>query len=89
MTDNINIISRLRCGSKYSILNVADEAAAEIERLRKDRDDAREFIQAFVNYANGFASRPRAAVSYNDLVDFIQSNLDDANKFLKKNTDGK
>ena len=81
-----DLVKELRAfGANGYMLRAADE----IVRLRKERDDAREFIQAFVNYANGFATRPRAAVTYNDLVDFIQSNLDDAKKFLKKNTDGK
>lgn len=40
-TTTDSIISRLRCGSKHSILNVADEAVSEIERLRKERDEAR------------------------------------------------
>jgi len=50
-TTTDSIISRLRCGSRDSILNVADEAADEIQRLREERDEARRNV-CFIEAAN-------------------------------------
>ena len=68
-----------------------DENHSEIEQLRKERDDAMEFVCGVANDVNTLSTRPKDSIRFSDLVYTIQVWGDNANEMLKKkeNTNGK
>lgn len=61
-----------------------DEANVEIERLRKERDEAMALIENIANEVNVLSTRPAAIIKFSDLVDQINEWGDAARKILDK-----
>jgi hypothetical protein len=69
---------------------IHDLRGNEIERLRKERDEAMALIENIANEVNVLSTRPAAIIKFSDLVDQINEWGDAARKILgsKENTDG-
>ena len=88
MTDSF-IVTMLRLPTELEP-HIRNAAADEIERLRKERDEAMALIENIANEVNVLSTRPAAIIKFSDLVDQINEWGDAARKILgsKENTDG-
>jgi archaellum component FlaC len=88
---DVDIVSWLRSilHNDRSVELRCQEAANEIERLRKERDEAMALIEKIANEVNVLSTRPAAIIKFSDLVDQINEWGDAARKILgsKENTD--
>lgn len=60
------------------------QAADEIERLRKERDDAMVLVETIAHDVSVLSTRPAAIIKFTDLVDQINEWGDAARKILDK-----
>jgi hypothetical protein len=80
--DHTDIVARLRGAwlPSDTLSVIRDEAADEIERLRKERDAMMLFVRGVADDVNALSTRPRDSIGFGDLVNTIQTWGDNANE---------
>lgn len=76
-----DIVDRLR-NAPWTTADDCNAAADEIERLRKERDEAMVLIEAIAHDVDVLSTRPADIIKLNDLVDQINEWGDAARKII-------
>ena len=84
MDDNTDIVEYLRRNAAFNYKDTYIAAADEIERLRKERDEAIALIENIAKEVNVLSTRPTAIIKFSDLVDQINEWGDTARNILDK-----
>ena len=84
MDDHTDIVEYLRRNAAFNYKDTYIAAADEIERLRKERDEAMVLVENIAKEVNVLSTRPAAIIKFSDLVDQINEWGDAARKILDK-----